>query len=136
MTITVMLVTLSAGIVGSLGAAHLLMTFWGPKLLPRDRELVKSMDSVSPVITRQTTIWRAWLGFNASHSLGAILFGLIYGYLALVHGEVLFTSPFLQAVGLIFLASYVVLAKVYWFTTPLLGASLALASFLVGLLLH
>jgi hypothetical protein len=112
------------------------MTFWGPKLLPRDRQLVKSMDSVSPVITRQTTVWRAWLGFNASHSLGAILFGLVYGYLALVHSELLFTSPFLQGVGLIFLAGYVVLAKLYWFVTPLLGASLALACFMAGLLLH
>ncbi|MBZ0113625.1 MAG: hypothetical protein K8J08_14265 [Thermoanaerobaculia bacterium] len=136
MTVAVILVVSSAGIVGALGAAHLIMTFWGPKLLPRDRQLAKAMDSVSPVITRQTTVWRAWLGFNASHSLGAILFGLVYGYLALVHGELLFTSPFLQAVGLIFLASLVVLAKVYWFVSPLLGASLALACFLAGLLLH
>ena len=25
---------------------------------------------------------KAWIGFNISHSLGALLFGVIYGYLA------------------------------------------------------
>jgi hypothetical protein len=34
------------------------------------------------------------------------------------------------------LAGYVVLAKLYWFVTPLLGASLALACLMAGLLLH
>ena len=33
------------------------------------------MMNVSPVITRETTIWRVWLGLNASLSLGLILFG-------------------------------------------------------------
>ncbi len=28
------------------------------------------MQQVSPVITRQTTMWKAWVGFNASHSYG------------------------------------------------------------------
>ena len=54
----------------------------GPKLTPRDPELQSSMSQIAPVITKETTMWRAWVGFNASHSVGAILFGLVFGFLA------------------------------------------------------
>jgi hypothetical protein len=86
------------------------------------------MSEVSPVITRETTMWKAWVGFNASHSFGAILFGVIYGYLSLVHPQFLFGSEFLLAVGLLLLAGYTFLGKRYWFSIPFRGilASLAL----------
>lgn len=129
------LILLSASIVGLLGLAHLVLTFYGPKLLPRDRTLQDSMKSIHLVITKQTTVWRAWIGFNASHSLGAILFGLVYGYLALVQPHLLFESTYLQALGLVMLGAFVVLAKLYWFITPLLGTSAALVCFLAGVLL-
>ena len=70
-------------------------------------------------------MWRAWVGFNATHSLGIQLFGLIYGYLALTAPALLFGSLFLQALGLIMLASYVVLAWRYFFSVPLRGIVLA-----------
>jgi hypothetical protein len=54
------------------------------------------------------------MGFNASHSMGLILFGLIYGYLALAHGQLLFRSPFLLVVGLAMLCGLVALCKVYF----------------------
>jgi hypothetical protein len=68
---------LSASIIFTLGTAHLAYTFWGTNLTPRDPALQITMSQVSPVITKQTTIWRCWVGFNASHSMGLILFGLI-----------------------------------------------------------
>jgi hypothetical protein len=132
MLIPQILVAVSAAIVGLLGAGHLVLTFWGPKLLPRDRSLRGAMERTELVITKQTTVWRAWIGFNASHSMGALLFGLVYSYLAVAHDELLFQSFFLQAVGLSMLITYVVLAKLYWFITPFLGTSVALACFLAG----
>ena len=51
----------------SLGLIHLLYTFYGPKLLPGDRDLRARTQEVSPVITRETTMWKAWITFNASH---------------------------------------------------------------------
>ena len=99
-TIAPSLVAASAAILLLLGLAHLLFTFRGPKLRPRDRELQTRMQEVSPVITRQTTMWKAWIGFNASHSYGLILFGAMYGYLALAHHEFLFQSVFLLSLGL------------------------------------
>ena len=84
------LMVLSASIILKLGVAHLIYTFWGPNLMPRDPALQISMRQISPVITKETTMWRAWVGFNASHSMGLILFGLVFGYLALARGQLLF----------------------------------------------
>jgi len=120
----------SAGIIALLGLVHLVLTFWGPEHLPRDRSLVDAMANVAPEITSKTTIWKMWMGFNASHSLGLILFGLTYGYLALVHGELLFQSFFLQGMGLAVLAGYVVLARLYWFMPVVAGVSLSLILYL------
>ena len=133
-TIAPSLVAASAAILLLLGLAHLLFTFHGPKLLPRDRELQTRMQEVSPVITRQTTMWKAWIGFNASHSCGLILFGAVYGDLALAHDELLFQSFFLLSLGLVVLLGYVFLAKMYFFRTPLRGVILATALYVLGLI--
>ena len=128
-----MLVAASATIILALGILHLLYTFRGPKLLPRDPDLQTRMSEVSPVITRETTMWECWVGFNASHSLGAILFGAVYGYLALWHGTLFFQSYFLQWLGLLTLAGYVFLAKRYWFSIPFRGIVLATALYVLAL---
>ena len=78
-------------------------------------------------------MWKAWIGFNASHSYGAILFGAVYGYLALVHSAFLFQSRFLLLLGLLLLAGYVFLGKRYWFSVPFRGIALASALYSVGL---
>lgn len=128
------LIAASAAVIFGLGLIHLIYTFHGPKLHPRDPELEKQMKSVSPVITRQTTMWKAWVGFNASHSYGALLFGAVYGYLALAHGAVLFQSPFLLALGALMLAGYVVLGKLYWFSVPYRGILVASVLYAAGLI--
>lgn len=127
------LIAASAAIILVLGLVHLLYTFRSRKLHPRDAELEARLKEVSPVITRQTTMWRAWIGFNASHSFGAIFFGATYGYLALFHSAFLFQSVFLQLLGLLLLAGYVVLGKLYWFSIPFRGALLAGALYVVAL---
>jgi hypothetical protein len=129
------LMVLSASIIFTLGVVHLVFTFWGPKLTPRDPALQISMSQISPVITKETTMWRAWVGFNASHSMGAILFGLVFGFLALAHRQLLFQSPFLLVVGLAMLGGLVVLGKVYWFSTPFTGISISLACYVASIAL-
>ncbi|MCF8149247.1 MAG: hypothetical protein K9K30_03040 [Burkholderiaceae bacterium] len=131
-----LLVAASALVILLLGLAHLLFTFRGTKLHPRDAALEASMKSVSPVLIRQTTMWKAWIGFNASHSGGAILFGLVFGYLALVQGALLFQSAFLLSLGLIFLVSYMALGKLYWFSIPFRGITLSTALYVAALAIH
>jgi len=123
------LMLLSAGVVLLLGSVHLAYTFSGSKLLPRDSATIESMQRATLVISKDTTVWRAWIGFNASHSLGAILFGLVFGYLAAAVPQALFESVFLSAVGFAMLAGLAVLARLYWFGVPFAGVTFALACY-------
>ena len=127
-----MLMATSAAIILLLGIVHMIYTFRGSKLLPRDLTLQEDMAKVSPGISAQTTMWKAWVGFNASHSLGAMLFGLIYGYFAVAQVVFLFQSSFMLAVGFCMLVSLVVLGKKYWFSVPFRAVSVALACYVAS----
>jgi hypothetical protein len=126
---------LSAGVILTLGILHLVYTFRGAKLTPRDQALQASMSQVSPVITKETTMWQVWVGLNASHSFGLILFGLVFGFLAVAHPQILFHSNFLLAVGLAFLGGFVVLARLYFFSVPLVGIGVALVCYIASIVL-
>lgn len=119
-----------------LGIAHLVYTFFGPKLLPRDRELITRMQETNMVLTTETNVWKAWIGFNASHSFGTILFGAVYGYLALAHSAFLFQSTYLLSIGLLMLFGYVILAKRYWFSIPFRGILLSAVLYVLALLIR
>ena len=133
MPLAAMLLAASAAIILLLGILHLKITFRGDKLRPRDPALEERMREVSPHITRETTMWKTWIGFNASHSIGAILFGAVFGYLALAHAAFLFHSPFLLAIGFLTLAGYCFLGVRYWFSIPFRGIALATALYLGAL---
>lgn len=126
------LMVLSSSIILALGVVHLAYTFWGHKLTPRDPAVQVAMARVSPVITKETSMWRVWVGCNASHSMGLILFGLIFGYLAMAHAPFLFRSWFLLAVGLTMLSGYFVLGRLYWFNVPFIGISISLVGYVAS----
>jgi hypothetical protein len=127
------LIACSGAIVFALGALHLWYTFRGDKLHPRDPALRERMQEVTMVLTRRTTMWNAWIGFNASHSYGALLFGTFYGYLALAHGAFLLDSAFLLGLGMVALLAYALLARRYWFSAPFRGIVLAMVCYGGGL---
>ena len=129
------LMVLSASIVFTLGVVHFVYTFWGPNLKPRDQALEISMRQISPVITKETTMWRVWVGVNASHGMGLILFGLVFGFLAVAHGQLLFHSPFLLVVGLAMLGGLAVLSKIYFFNAPFTGISVSLVCYIASIAL-
>ena len=130
-----LLISASAAIALFLGTLHLIYTFASDKFLPRAPAVAEQMKRVSPVISKETTMWRVWIGFNASHSLGVMLFGVVYGYLSLFHFSMLRQDHFLLSVGAIFLASLVLLAKRYWFSVPLMGVGISLLLYLAGVAL-
>lgn len=127
-----LLLASGAGLMGVLGSAHLLYTYRGNKLDPRDPDLRDAMQRVHLVITRQTTVWRANKGFNASHSLGLISFAVTYGYLALQRPDVLVGSQFLLASGMAVLLAYLALARRYFFSVPFRGVALACCLYATG----
>jgi hypothetical protein len=60
------IVVACAAILLLLGVIHLVYTFHGRMLHPRDPDLIARMKDVSLVLTRETTMWKAWIGFNAT----------------------------------------------------------------------
>ena len=80
-------------------------------------------------------MWSGWIGFNSSHSLGAMLFGLLYAYLAMFHFSLLAQSLFLSVLGGIFILAFFILAKIYWFRIPFVGIGLSLILYLSGFVL-
>jgi hypothetical protein len=126
----------SAAIILFLGLSHLLYTFRGPLLRPRDPDLTAKMMTVPLVISQETTVWRAWIGFNATHSFFLILFGAVYGYLAIRQSEFLFRSGFLLALGFALLLSCAVVARLYFFTSPFRGVALAAVLYLLGIIFN
>ena len=129
------LILAGALVIGLLGSVHLAYTFFTGKFLSRDSALVDAMKATSPVLTRQTTMWKAWIGFNASHSLGAILFAAVYVLLATRHMEILVQSKELVLVGVATCLAYLWLAYAYWFRVPFTGIAISTACFIVAAIL-
>ena len=131
MTIPAWLVVSAAAAIGALGLTHLLFTFRSGRLLPRDAALKARMQAVYPRLSRRTTMWRAWVSFNASHGFGALLFCALYAYLALAAPALLFGAWFLAAAGQSMLLAYLWLGWRYGLTVPthlILAANVAFAA--------
>ena len=129
------LMLLASTVILLLGCVHLLYTFRGRKLLPRDAGLIEAMKTSTLVITAETTVWKAWIGFNASHSMGAILFGLIFGYLSVANPSFLFGSVYLQTVGFALLLGFFILGRMYWFKVPFVGITVSLVCYVASIVL-
>lgn len=126
-TLASVLLACSAGLALLLGSLHLLYTFLGTKLHPRDDALRRRMQEVALIISRKTTIWRAGIGFHASHDFGLLPFGALYLYFSLGGIHFLAQSYSLLGIGFAYLLAMAVLARLYWFSVPFRGISLALA---------
>src|SRR4249919_1100087 len=78
-----------------LGSIHLLYTFFTNKFSSRNRLVNEEMKTSFPILTKETTMWKAWMGFNASHSSGAIYIGIINFVVAVQYPAVLNSAIFL-----------------------------------------
>jgi hypothetical protein len=123
---------LSCAITFLFGVLHLYYTFTGNNLLPRDPAVRTAMEAAHLSITKETSVLRAWIGFNASHSIALMLFGAVFGFLAVQHDRLLFGSVSLLAIGFAFLAASAVLAKLYWFSVPFMGVLVALGCYVAA----
>jgi hypothetical protein len=70
-----------AAIICSSAVCILAYTFFTQKFSPTEGQLETAMKQIASRISSNTTMWKAWVGFHISHSLGLMLCGLIYGYL-------------------------------------------------------
>jgi hypothetical protein len=105
------LLIIGASIFGFLGVVHLALTFFSNKLEPFDGNVAQAMRQTNPVISRETTMWDAWVGFNASHSLGTIIFAAFYVPLAMFNLPVITHSLWFTVLPVVVGLAYLALAK-------------------------
>jgi len=122
-------ILIGVSIFGFLGTMHLIYTFVGNKFHARDPKVILAMKQTSPVISSQTTVWKAWKRFNASHSLGAMLLPAVYIPITINHMTIIEQSLWLTLLPILVGASYMLLAKRYWFKIPLIGISISTLCF-------
>ncbi|PUB25968.1 hypothetical protein C8K30_10655 [Promicromonospora sp. AC04] len=127
------LILAAAGVFALLGTGHLVLLYTTSLLHPSDEAVRKQLDEATVPLSDATTMRRLWVGFNASHAVGAILFGGVFGYLALVRIEFLLGSPFLLVLGAIYIAAMLTLSGRYWFRTPSTGIAAAGCLYLAGI---
>ena len=123
------LLIIGASIFGVLGAAHLIYTFFTNKFEAHDSSVTEAMKGTSPILTKETSIWDAWVGFNASHSLGAMLVAAVYIPLTTSHFNIIQQSVWFSFLPTLVGLSYLVLAKKYWFRIPFFGVLISTLCF-------
>jgi len=124
------LLIIGASIFGILGTFHLIYTFFTNKFDAYDPSVTEAMKNTSLILTKDTSVWNAWVGFNASHSLGAMLFAGIYIPLSAFHLNVIQDSLWFSFLPVLIGLSYLALAKKYWFKIPFVGILISSICFL------
>jgi hypothetical protein len=118
-----------------LATLHLLYTFFTDKFLAKDKATVEAMKQTHPRLTNKTTMWKAWIGFNGSHSSGGIFLGAINLILAAFYFPFLSGAPSLIMLTVITSLFYLFLAIKYWFKVPLTGIAIATLCYIIAAIL-
>ncbi len=118
-----------------LGTLHLYYTFFSNKFNAGNKSVTDDMKNTSPVLTKETTMWNAWIGFNASHSAGAIFFGIINILLAVQYFTLLQCSVTINSLTITTVLFYCWLGKKYWFRIPFTGLAIAAGCFITATVL-
>jgi len=122
-------------IIAVFGSIHLYYTFFTNKFSSRNEKVIEEMKTSFLILTKETTFWKAWIGFNASHSSGVIFIGIINFYLAAQYFTVLQSAHFFFIFNILTMGFYAWLARKYWFKIPLAGILIALVCFIVSYIL-
>jgi len=123
------LLIIGASIFGVLGTTHLMYTFFTNKFEAHDSSVTEAMKGTSPILTKETSVWEAWVGFNASHSLGAMLVAAVYIPLTTSYFNVIQQSVWFSILPTLVGLSYLLLAKKYWFRIPFFGVLISTLCF-------
>ena len=113
-------------LLGVLHAAYTLADLRSPRrIVPDDPAVIAAMQTSKIRLTRgESTVWQGWIGFNLSHSLGALMFSAACFTVAACLRRFAF-SPWVLLVLAGVSALYLLLASQYWFRIPILGTATA-----------
>jgi hypothetical protein len=134
------LLDIGGGVFVLLGLLHALYTYLD---IERPRRLVPKDPAVAQAMARSdlrlsgtgTTMWRAWVGFNFSHSVGVVVFGMVCIGAGAVLGTMVLPAWILFVFVFIALI-YLVVGLLYWFRIPVAGIAVALVCLLIAWLMY
>ena len=116
-----------------LGTAHVVHTPRRPGeqkgLSPADPGLAESMARSRVLLTGRTDMWRAWVGFNLSHSLGVVLLGLIVVLVGRTPASFEYNAAVFVPLAIVVSLAYLGLGVAYWFRTPIIGVGVSVLLF-------
>lgn len=119
------LMGLGAGIYLFLGLAHGLFTIQskptGGPMMPTDPAVLDAMQrtgglGMAPGI--ESNLYRAWIGFNLSHSLGIVVIAGLVLWLTIDDVGAALGQPWFVAIIVAVPVIYFALAQLYWFDQP------------------
>ena len=134
------LICIAGVIYGLLGALHALYTFLDARnprrIVPDDPMVITAMQGSKIRITRgESTMWQGWVGFNLSHSLGAMMFAAACFIVAACFRIFAFSPWALFALAAVS-SLYLLMAVQYWFRTPIIGTAVATGCLTAAWLLY
>jgi len=125
-----------AALFGVLGVAHGVLTLQDLRMprsfTPTDENLRRAMAEITLRLAPRTTMWNAWVGFNLSHSLGLLVFGTVFGALALRDFGMVAESLFLRLGAVVVGVIYALLALRFWFWVPAVLSAAGTLCFVVS----
>jgi len=124
-------------ILGLLHAVYTIGDIYRPKrLAPTDQTVIDQMAASGVRLANgRTNMWDAWLGFNISHGLGTLMFGLICIGAGVFARSVALPKAALLIPVLVG-AIYLLLAVRFWFRAPAVGIALGTGLLLMGWALY
>jgi len=131
------LLLLGGSISCALGGLHAIFTFQDlrnpRRLVPVDPSVAQAMANSALRLSRGgTDMWRTWIGFNFTHSLGILLFGALAIWAgAQVKALPVGVLPTLTLIGCL----YLVICLLYFFRTPTIGVAIVTGCFAAAWLL-
>lgn len=129
--IIAILLILGGGVFGVLGALHAIYTLLDlrnpRRLVPADPSVAQAMaNSAVRLSGGGTDMWRAWIGFNFTHSIGVLLFAALAVWAgARINRLPAGIMPALTLIGCV----YLVVALRYFFRSPAIGIAIGTGCF-------
>jgi hypothetical protein len=122
---------------GLIHAIYTIRDLFRPRhLAPMDQAVIHQMASTGVRLARgRTNMWDAWLGFNLSHGLGAVIFGLVCAG-AGVFAHKLALPKVTLLIPVLVGAIYLLLAIRFWFRVPAVGIAIGTGFLFLGWLLY
>ena len=104
---------------------------------PKDRSIIPALEGTRMRFGggAAPSMWKAWLGFNISHGLGVLAFGLLCLLIATHDFTLVERIGLIRPLTIIFSGTYLALSLRFWFYAPAIVTGISTTCFIVATVL-